>query len=319
MPFHGSNRGSNPLGDAIWRLGRLPGLSWVRRAVLLPNRRIRLRRDFANGLPASFEAALGFVAWPVSDGDGRSVVEAVEACRRSISAREGDGVDVWYSPQPGSWTGSGSEGPPAPGRPIKLSWPRIAVTGKDRFEGTLLYLLARGFGSRFGLELGACAGLSARYMAAAPSMLELTTVEGSAGLCEVARETLRSSPNVAVIHASFSEAIDQVVSRGRQCLDLVFIDGHHERLATIHYFDRLRPCIMSGALVIFDDISWSSDMNLAWEELRFDTAFAHTLALGNLGVGVIKSPADDPALPPRQWDLSYLVPPAPIGRPWGWQ
>ncbi len=319
MPFHGSNRGSNPLGDAIRRLGGLPGLVWVRRAVRLPTRRHRLRRDFANGLPDSFQAALEFIAWPVVDGEGRSVVETVETCRQSIGARAGDGVDVWYSPQPGSWTGTGSDGPPAPGRPIKLSWPRIATTGKDRFGGTLLYLLARGFGSRFGLELGACAGLSARYVAAASSMRELTTVEGSAALCEVARETLRGCANVRVIHASFSEAIDQFVARGRQCLDFVFIDGHHERLATIHYFDRLRPCIMDGALVIFDDIAWSADMNLAWQELRLDGAFAHTLALGNLGVGVVKSAAEDSALPPRQWDLGYLVPQASIGQPWGWR
>lgn len=319
MPFHGSNRGSNPLGDAIGRVFRLPGMSWVVRSVRFPWRNQRLKQDVAAGLPASLQPVLEFVAWPVARGPLRTVVERGEAVRRDISLRSGDGVEVWYSPQPGSWADNAQQTRPAPGKPLKLPWARVATTGKDRFGGTLLHLLAAGAEAQTGLELGSCAGISARYIAAARSVKELLTVEGSAGLYEVAREVLADCPNVTVIHASFSEAIDRFLADSSCRFDFLFIDGHHERRATLHYFDRLRPCIRQGAVVVFDDVSWSEDMHLAWEALRRDRAFAHTFSLGNLGVCIVKTAQDDPNAPPRFWDMSYLLPPASIGQPWGWR
>ena len=40
---------------------------------------------------------------------------------------------------------------------------------------------------------------------------------------------------------------------------------HHDKLATIAYFEALLPNIHNDSLIIFDDIYWSKGMTEAWE------------------------------------------------------
>src|SRR6185312_4343070 len=113
-----------------------------------------------------------------------------------------------------------------------------------------------------GLELGACAGISAIYLSSAPQMKSLITVEGSAPLAGLAAESLQPFSHARVVNALFDDAIDAELPGVK--LDLAYIDGHHEKVATIHYFNKIRPYLQPGAVVIFDDVSWSRDMREAW-------------------------------------------------------
>lgn len=239
-----------------------------------------------------------------ADPVARAVGDEVEAMRCSIGERSGS-VDVLYSPRPGTATSNSHR--PEHGKVLPLSFEQAARTGVARKWGEFLHLLARGTV----LELGSCAGISGSYLATGCE--RLITVEGSPSLAALAQETIgRISDRATVVNALFDDAIDDLLDAG-QPIDLAFIDGHHEKVATIHYFDRLYPLLLSGSVVVFDDIYWSDDMQDAWQELSHRTEFATAVNLGKLGVCVVGNG------PPTQVNASLATGRWKPGTPWGWQ
>jgi predicted O-methyltransferase YrrM len=160
---------------------------------------------------------------------------------------------------------------------------QIANTGKKQKWATALLLLAKEIKASKAIELGSCAGLSARYIASAESITELITVEGSEELSIIATETLKHNHNARVVNALFDDALDTELTNKGKDFDLAYIDGHHEKAATIHYFKRLLPYLKPGALVLFDDVSWSYDMREAWDELSAHPEFSHAIDFGVVG------------------------------------
>jgi predicted O-methyltransferase YrrM len=196
---------------------------------------------------------------------------------------------------------------------------KVATTGKNQRWGTFLYLLARSFGSRTAFELGSCAGISAYYLSSVPSIETLITVEGSANLARISEQTLAEvSRKSRVVNKTFDEAIDSELPALGRPVDFVYVDGHHEKIATIHYFDRVVPFLEKGALVVFDDISWSQDMREAWEILRARREFSHTIDLGVIGVCLVKE-GKDGQRPPATWDVRPIIGDRSIGDPKGWK
>lgn len=49
---------------------------------------------------------------------------------------------------------------------------------------------------------------------------------------------------------------------------LLFIDGNHQKEATLEYFEKLLPTVHNDSVMIFDDIHWSKGMEEAWEEIK---------------------------------------------------
>lgn len=49
---------------------------------------------------------------------------------------------------------------------------------------------------------------------------------------------------------------------------LLYIDGNHQKEATLEYFEALLPRIHNDSVMIFDDIHWSRNMEAAWEEIK---------------------------------------------------
>jgi len=288
-------------------------------AIHLRSKKNRLTVLFNSGLPQGIRSALEFIALGKFDAEARDVAMAAESRRKEIAGQGDREVAIWYSPKPGSsGSDSGATLRPLPGKVLQFTMARIARTGKDQKWGTVLYLIARDFRSAVGLELGSCAGISAIYLASAPSVKKLITVEGSKALADIARESLRPFRNVTVLTGLFDEAIDDLYSLGEK-IDLAYIDGHHEKIATIHYFTRLLPHLSSGAVVIFDDISWSRDMREAWVELSTKSEFSHALDLGTIGVCVLKNESENKSAAPAYWDLQPIVGQCPIGDPVGWK
>ncbi len=50
--------------------------------------------------------------------------------------------------------------------------------------------------------------------------------------------------------------------------DLIYIDGNHQKEATLSYFEKLLPMVHNDSVMIFDDIHWSKGMEEAWEEIK---------------------------------------------------
>ena len=251
------------------------------------------------------------------DSEAMAVAHFAEQQRQKIAAQGDKPVEIWYSPKPGS--AAENDARPQPGSVLQYTMGKVAYTGKNRKWATALHLISRDFGSSHGIELGTCVGISAIYLAKHSSMKQFITVEGSSSLAEIARTSLQDMPHVSVINQMFDDAIDVEIEQQQTMLDLAYIDGHHEKIATIHYFERLRPFLKPGAVVLFDDISWSADMREAWDCLRISTAFSHAIDLGAVGVCLLKSPTESANTPPKCWDLQPLVGKFPIGEPHGWK
>jgi len=292
----------------------------AKQAFLADTRRFRMKKLFHSGLPQQMRPVLDFLVTWKSDEKTAAVVKIAEDRRREIASKGDKKVPFWFSPKPGSaGKDSSADARPQPGKVLEFTMAQIVKIGKSKRWATALYLIAREFESSIGLELGACAGISAIYLSSAPSVKKFITVEGSEALANIARESLKSFRNVKVVNSLFDEAIDSELPSLDARVDLAYIDGHHEKIATIHYFNRLVPFLNPGAVVIFDDISWSHDMREAWNILSKRSEFSHAMDLGGIGVCIIKTDSESSQVEPIYWDLQPIVGRHSIGEPLGWK
>jgi predicted O-methyltransferase YrrM len=151
----------------------------------------------------------------------------------------------------------------------------------------LLFALTRQFKPTRCLELGTFLGLSGAYIAAAMQLNgggELVTVEGAPEVAQIARETFAAVglDNVEVVTGLFDDVLDAVLA-GRT-YEMVFIDGHHDREATLRYDRRIAPHF--SGLAVYDDIYWSAGMTEAWQQVRCDRRFRVAVSRGQLGLAV---------------------------------
>jgi predicted O-methyltransferase YrrM len=259
----------------------------------------KLKKMLRYGLPEYLSKPLNYLITNRLDGGrDQEIFHNIELIRSRIVERSEEKINVFSSPLPKS---SGEEVTdilrPLPGEIKKLSIHQIAnsVSIDSRF-GPFIYLCADGCKAKTILELGACVGISACYMASASSCRKIITVEASEELAKIARANISLiTSQYSVINSLFDEALDHILANTEEGIDLAWIDGHHEKIATIHYFQRLIPILNKGAVVLFDDIHWSNDMYDAWKILSKFTGFSHTIDIGRIGLGI--------------WDKSELTKP----------
>lgn len=275
-----------------------------------------LERD---GLPKELVSAVKFLIDSKKSIDADNVTRKAEKRRHEIASQGNKEVPIWYSPTPGSAGDDlSADGRPKPGKTLNFTMERVAKTGKDERWGTALYLLARDSSASVAVELGSCAGISGIYISSAPDIDSFLTVEGSKALSELAKQSLSTNKNSEVINSLFDQAIDVNFPSIGKSIELAFIDGHHEKVATIHYFNRLLPLLSPGAIVIFDDISWSQDMRSAWEYLSQREEFSDAVDLAAIGVAIIRKDQSTKSIP-KYWNLQSLVGKQSIGAPHGWE
>ncbi|MEM6335145.1 MAG: class I SAM-dependent methyltransferase [Bacteroidota bacterium] len=152
-------------------------------------------------------------------------------------------------------------------------------------HGWALFLhgLVQAFGCRHVLELGTNLGIGALYLEEAlPAEGTLTTLEGDPTLAKRAKRVL-GKPSEVIVGAFDAELPAVVASR---TYDWVFIDGHHEAGAALRYFEMLRPSLVPGALVVFDDIEpWARTVRPAWTTLC--STVSHRAAVDFVKFGVL--------------------------------
>ena len=282
-------------------------------ALLRPIRRLVHRRafqkEFLPSLPEPFRPAALLVFTGEKEPEERSLAEEIEGFRRGDPrlAEKSELVSL-PSPRSGTFavdTSGRAAAPKSAEAPVEAQM-RIGV---DPSGGLLLRRLVRGARARRVLELGTNTGLSGRYILSAPECEWLDTVEGSADLCRIAEVNLgRASGNFRVMNTLFDEALEELANDPEaQPYDAAFLDGQHEREATLHYVERMFPLLRPGGMVILDDIYWSEGMNEAWEKVRADPRFPLTIDFGSKGVAVAEAGTDGPA---GHFDLCRY-----IGRP----
>lgn len=158
--------------------------------------------------------------------------------------------------------------------------------------GELIFRIIRRFKPLSILELGTCLGVSGAYQVSALSLNGkgvFNTLEGSDELARLADRNLRTinyqSYNVHV--GRFSDILPTVLP-GVPPIDFAFIDGHHDKVATQNYYDQIYPFLSKRAILIFDDINWSTGMDEFWTQIcKKGIGIKVSFDLGKWGVCVI--------------------------------
>ncbi len=238
------------------------------------------------GVPEELRIPLTYlIARCVPERD-KEKINRVEAIRNKLAMRGAEELEVLSSPLPGA-AGGATTSRPAPGVAEVYTAQQLANTVScGREWGTFLCLTSQYSKARLILELGTCAGISGCFLMSGDNHPRLITVEGSAAMARIARTSLEQVSDRFELHnCLFDDALDRILpSLGQERLNIAWIDGHHEKEATIHYFGRIAPYLREGALVLFHDIRWSADMHEAWELLRQSKGFAHAIDLGESGL-----------------------------------
>ena len=116
------------------------------------------------------------------------------------------------------------------------------------------------------LELGTSLGIGTAAIAF-DNQVAITTIEGCPQTIDIAQKTSRhfGLHTISHINDTFEKVIPSVSS---SVFDLIYIDGNHQKKATLSYFESLLNSKHNDSLFIFDDIHWSSEMEEAWEIIK---------------------------------------------------
>ncbi len=157
------------------------------------------------------------------------------------------------------------------GTEVERKISEISDSSAPAYKGEFLYQITRQTEPDICLELGSCLGISASYMLSALRENNsgiLISIEGGESLSQEARATLQrlELPAESIVCGTFDETLDQILPTTEN-IDLAHIDGHHDGQALLRYVTRILPHFSAGAVLIVDDILWSSGMRRSWKSI----------------------------------------------------
>ena len=153
----------------------------------------------------------------------------------------------------------------------------------------LLYRLAADSQPRNIIELGTCLGITTIYLQKAAPSAKVYTLEGCPETAGIAEETFKKAGinNVELVTGNFDTTMPGVINNLEQ-LDFVFVDGNHQKEATLKYFEWCLPKVHENTLLVFDDIYWSEGMKEAWNEIKAHPKVTVTIDLFWIGLVFFK-------------------------------
>jgi len=140
------------------------------------------------------------------------------------------------------------------------------------------------------IELGTCLGITTIYLQQAAPNAKVYTLEGCPQTAGVAKEVFERAGlnDIKVITGNFDDTLGGVLD-SQEKLDFVYIDGNHQRDATLRYFEWCLPKVHEGTMLIFDDIYWSDGMKQAWEQIKAHPRVSATVDLFWIGLVFFKT------------------------------
>ena len=155
---------------------------------------------------------------------------------------------------------------------------RTAVNAK---KGLLLSNLVSFFKPQVIIELGTSLGMSTVYMAHTRRSAQVITVEGNNQLAAISSHRFGEFElgNIKVITGSFDDVMPDLKEHCH-ANTMVFIDGNHTYEATKKYVN----AFSNAAIIVLDDIRWSTPMMKAWKEIceNEDATIVDLFAVGIL-------------------------------------
>ncbi len=131
----------------------------------------------------------------------------------------------------------------------------------------LLYRVSKYFKFNSILELGTSLGLGTYALALANKNSKITTIEGCPNTSNFTKSRLTELKvnDTTFLNGEFKNLIPTLKEKK---FDFIFFDGHHNKSATIKYFESLLPKTHNETVFVFDDIYWSRGMTEAWEFIK---------------------------------------------------
>jgi len=203
-------------------------------------------------------------------------VERIEALRRALESSTEELVEIT-----------------AEGQPSKRGVAELTRIGSVSPQWALvLFMLVRRLEPASCLELGTCLGISAAYQGAALELNgsgRLVTLEAGHARAAVAERKLTGLGvhRVTVRVGRFQDTLESTL-REFAPIEYAFVDGHHERDATIRYFAHLVSHAVEDAVLVFDDITWSQGMRDAWATIRMDRRVKLWTEATRFGICVVR-------------------------------
>jgi predicted O-methyltransferase YrrM len=153
----------------------------------------------------------------------------------------------------------------------------------------LLYRLVKDLQPQNMIELGTCLGTTSLYLEKAAPSAELYTLEGCPQTANVAKEVFEQSATKGIkqVIGNFDDTLPGVID-DLERLDFVFVDGNHQKDATLKYFEWCLPKVHENTLLIFDDIYWSEGMKEAWAQIKAHPQVTVTIDLFWIGLVYFK-------------------------------
>jgi predicted O-methyltransferase YrrM len=153
----------------------------------------------------------------------------------------------------------------------------------------LLYRIASDLQPNNIIELGTCLGVTSIYLQKAAPQAKVYTLEGSPETATIAKETFAKNglDQIELVTGNFDDTMPEVI-KNLDKLDFVFVDGNHQKKATLKYFEWCLPKVQEHTLLIFDDIYWSEGMKQAWAEIKAHPQVTVTVDLFWIGLVFFK-------------------------------
>jgi predicted O-methyltransferase YrrM len=149
----------------------------------------------------------------------------------------------------------------------------------------LLYRLVADLQPQNIIELGTCLGTTSIYLQKAAPNAKVYTLEGCPQTAGVAQQSFAKAGlnNITLITGNFDDTLPPVIN-GLEMVDFVFVDGNHQKDATLKYFEWCLPKVHDNTLLIFDDIYWSQGMKEAWAQIKAHPQVTVTVDLFFIGL-----------------------------------
>ncbi len=148
--------------------------------------------------------------------------------------------------------------------------------------GYLLYQLSKHYSFQNILELGTSLGVGTLHLHKGNPNANIITIEACPQTFAYTREKITPfcSNNIQFINDTF----EHVLNQNLPVFDFVFIDGHHDGKALLHYLEKIKPYIHNETILLLDDIRWSDDMLKAWSEIISFEDYHLTIDLFRMGL-----------------------------------
>ena len=172
-----------------------------------------------------------------------------------------------------------------------------------------LFFLVRKTDSPNVLEIGTNLGVSGSYILSAlrnKKDSKFITMEGLSSLCKIANthfKSLKTGVYYELIEGLYEDTFPMILNKKIK-FNIFFIDGNHNKKDTLNYFNSLKSIMRFPAMIIFDDINWSVDMQSLWQVVTEDKDVSYAIDFFKLGVLII-DPSTKKSAPIFKLHIAY--------------